>query len=350
MKWQPVRLKSQSRILRHRRLSRAAIRSSIRRRRSVHKRLLLSPISTFILLCCGVILCGLTTKATANTIVSAVIEAPPLTTAATIMSPNHGTSTQNSTIQVRGTCPSDSYVTLRLNGVFNGVAWCDNHTYTIQASLYRGENEMAVQAYNVTDRAGPHTPAIRVTYDEPVISATPASIAAGRPRGGLTLGASPILLTSNFTFRSFSVAEDFSWQLDLEGGRPPYTVHVSWGDGSSAELYFKTDPVFTLNHHYANPGYFVVHVTSTDTVGQQKIMQLAALLKNANGDAPYLTALKTKKAVGPSTTAAIAGVNIATKRWLAVAWPTYIVVLLMATSFWLGELQEYRQALRTVGR
>lgn len=343
---------------------RAAIKHEIRQRRPVHKRVLMHPTSLFALLCVGVFLCGLTSKVIADTI-SSVIEAPPLHSAATITAPTHGAVTQTQSVAVSGTCPVDSYVNLSLNGSFSGVSWCNsNSTYSIQASLYPNSNIVSVQAYNLTDLPGPTSKGVTVTYQPPADAPSSSSVNNSASDSSSTVSASapttnapdqapPIVLTSNFNFKSFPVQQDFSWQLDLEGGTPPYKVHIVWGDGQTSDIVFKTDPVFTISHHYDKPGYYPVKVSSADTKGQTKLMQLAALIKRADGVAPFLST--TSDGQQPSQGASgllrdTHSMDASVKHWLVIMWPSYGIVVLMVVSFWLGESREYKNLLGVRGR
>lgn len=314
------------------------------------------PLSMFTMLCTGVLLYGLTAGVLADTTVSSVVEAPPLKIAATITAPADKTTTVSPSVQVTGTCPTNSYVNLLDNGAFSGTAWCSpNSDYTIPASLYPSNNTLSVQAYNVTNLPGPKTSGITLTYDPPVVagstSAGASSASTGQPTNTNTKSAStlaqndqsgstpPIVLTSTFKFTTFTAKQQFSWSLDLEGGVPPYKVHVDWGDGSNSDLVFKTDPVFTLYHLYAKAGYFPINIHSTDSKNQVKVLQLAALIKAPDGTLPFISTPKsgTNGSLAVTPTAKSPAIEL-----LPFAWPSYAVLILMTASFWLGEIREYR--------
>ena len=322
--------------------------STAKRRRQgypIHKRLLLHPLTLFGLLCVGVLITGWTYRALADTVISSVVEASPLLTGAMITSPTDGSVFQTSPIDVSGICPDNSYVELYLNGVFDGVAWCsDSNTFTVETSLFSGVNTLLAQDFNATDQQGPATPSIGVTYSPPTVQTTPASsdtttltttTPAATSANQIVL---PLLLASDFHFQTFSKTKVFTWPLDLEGGTPPYTVHVAWGDGTSSILHFDTDPVFNLTHTYKSAGYFAVVATATDSKNQQKVFQMAALVTNAKGTLPGVAstpALPKQQLFSNISTV------ISTQKWLFLAWPAYIVVFLMALSFWLGERRQY---------
>lgn len=327
----------------------------IRLRRPLHKRLAMHPLSMFTLLCTGVLLYGLTTNSFASQTIKGVVEAPPLLAPATINTPTDGTTVTTLPITVTGTCPDDSYVNLNVNGAFGGTALCDvNNTYSITASLYPGSNTLTVQDYNITDLPGPHTDPIAVIYNAPVTtsggtgSSSTSNGATGTSSGTTSVPATPaksvppLLLTSSFNFKTFTAGTEYSWQLDLEGGVPPYAVHSDWGDGSSSDLTNKTGAAFTVTHRYAKAGYFPVVITATDTNHQTKVMQLAALIKDANGNEPFLTTPTSKTPPAASSTPKHTEGGSLFRSALPYLWPAYAILVLMVVSFWLGEVREYQ--------
>lgn len=347
------------------------VRKQYRAAYPVHKRLLLHPLSMFLFLCVGVFMGGWTYQVVAATIISSTVEAPPLKTQATISAPQTALHTTSPTVTVSGECPATSYVSLTVNGSYSGTAMCaSNNAYDITSSLYPGSNNLKVQDYNITDAPGPATDPIQVTYDAPALPVTAPNTVSTSTTGSSTskttpsatstndsgaassdssspatdTGIAPILLTSNFQFHTFTSQQAFDWTMDLEGGAPPYVVSVDWGDGTSSTLRFPQDPVFHIHHDYTTPGYYPVIVKSVDSVGESHVMQLAALITNTEGQASFLGPTG-----GTDTGASSAGAssNVTARqtikaniKWLFLAWPTYLILILMTMSFWLGERRE----------
>jgi hypothetical protein len=316
----------------------------------LHKKLLLHPLSIFTILCCGVFMAGWTYQVLASTLISSTIEAPELQDAATLDSPPDGTVFTKASVTVSGSCPADSYVNLSVNGAFSGVAWCSSSgAYSVATSLYAGTNTLKVQDFNITDEPGPVTPSIQVIYTPPVVAPTtstvgstsaPTAVSSASPTVANPVGSAPLLLTSDFQFHTFTAAQTFTWQLDLEGGTPPYDVSIDWGDDSSSKLRFPGDPIFSVQHRYTAAGYYPVVVKSTDSIGQVRTTQLAALITNTNGQAAFLN--PTNNAIsGTTDKTPITNRFPTTSRWLLLAWPFYLVVGLMLFSFWLGERREF---------
>ncbi len=288
---------------------------------------------------------GWTLHTMAATTITARIQAPALHSAATITSPSANTAVSTPITQVSGSCPSQSYVTLTVNDAFNGAALCTNNTYTVTTSLYAGTDTLAVQAYNQTDQKGPTANTTHVTY-------TPSSSSHDGTTAAVATVTQPLLLTSDFQFHTFTADKVFSWDLDLEGGTPPYNVTIDWGDGATSHMTFPVDPVFTIQHSFKTSGYYAVVVHSVDTTGQKHIMQLAALITDKHGKAPFLTGTNSSSNTGGGSLANVPSSNhvailgSSNARWLLVAWPFYLVVLLMGISFWLGERQELLQLVK----
>jgi len=333
---------------------RRVVKARIRAKRPMHRKILLHPTSLFILLCVGVFMAGATYYALAATEISSVIEAPPLQAPALITNPPANSSVTVSPITVSGTCPTNSYVTLQLNGSFDGVAWCTAaNTFQITTSLYSGENDLLAQDYNSTDLAGPASPGIKVYYRPPhsaaaaASPAAPASLPPSTPSANETTAGTPetiqpMVLISDFKFKTFIADKSFSWTVNLQGGTPPYVVNVDWGDHTHSQLVYKTDPPINLQHVYKTPGYYAVTVNSTDAHGQTKVMQVTALINNTDGSSPFL-AVATKKHPPHAT---LFGTLKTTHHWLFVAGPAYLIVALMTLSFWLGEQRQVLRQLR----
>jgi hypothetical protein len=334
---------------------------SIHARRAPHKKLLLHPTFVLGLLCIGVFMVSWTYKVVADT-VSSVIEAPALTSSATITSPSYGETLNSSQVEVSGSCPINSYVKLQLNGNFVGVAWCsDDNSYNITTTLYSGTNVLVAQDYNSTNLAGPTSNPVTVYYQPPAALKTPSQTNKANPQQKTTTTVSgnqttqtspgssssqapvvqssqskqPILVSSSFEFKTFSVNNQFSWQTDISGGAPPYKVMINWGDGSTSSEYLKTDPLITIKHQYKEPGYYSVVLSVEDSTGSKQTLQLAALINNAKGQSPFITTPTTSSGAGLGNSS-----NTHNRDWLILAWPGYITVSLMALSFWLGEKRE----------
>ncbi|HEY4963350.1 MAG TPA: hypothetical protein VIH90_01505 [Candidatus Saccharimonadales bacterium] len=322
----------------------------------IHKRFILHPMTIMVVLIVGVLMIGITFRTMAQTI-SATVEAPSLTTGAAILSPTDGATLSAQTITVTGNCPDNSYVKLSVNNTFSGVAWCaSDNTWLIQTSLSVGQNTLLAQDYNVTDVPGPVTSAVNVSYTEPIASVLPPApqpqVTRNDSQTAISIGSAvantgdtglPVVLSSDFHYQAFDSSSDFSWTFDLSGGTPPYILTVDWGDGTNSTIDVPTDPVIVLHHKYANPGYYPLLIKTSDAKGSLKTLQLAALIKpvGASGLVNFNTinTLHDTKLSHQSSFSSFMG---RVKSWLWLAWPTYLIVLLMVISYWLGEKTEYQ--------
>ncbi len=154
-------------------LPRHQARQLIRADRSWHQRILLHPLSMFALLVVGVLMVGLTMRAAADDYsVQATVSAPPLAAGALISIPSNNQIFSNHPIDVSGSCPNDSYIKLSRNGMFSGVAICNNGSFKITTDLFAGQNDLQAQDYTITDEPGPSTAVVRVTYQPPASAGT----------------------------------------------------------------------------------------------------------------------------------------------------------------------------------
>lgn len=320
----------------------AAIKRRIRRRQPLHKRLVLHPLSIMIILCAGIFIAGWTFKTVADYYsLTATVAAPPLTQGAVITSPVNNSVVSTTPITVSGTCPYQSYIKLYRNSTFSGVAWClADDTFSITTSLFVGQNNLQAQDYNVTNQPGPSTPSVTVTYAPPSVSVVPQSSNSPKTTSPPATNTKqpPLFIASDFHYQTFTVGSKYSWSLQIEGGKAPYTVFVDWGDGQSSSLYFASNPTFNIDHTYSKPGYYVITVTVTDSTGATSVLQLAALVKGKAGTSVF-TPVTTSK-TPPSSTNFWSLFSFLPKS-LYILWPSFLAVLLMLVSFWLGERQEY---------
>ncbi len=333
-------------------VTKAHLKKQLRAGRPKHLQVALHPLSILLLLAAGVCIICWTGQVIADDFsVTAIVPAKPLIKQATIRSLANGAVITQVPITVSGFCPTDSYVKLYANNTFSGVALCAaDGTYSIETGLFPGLSRLLVQAYNITDEPGPAGQAITVQYNPKEAQAT--STPGSRPTTGNLATNAPgasslqLLLTSDFHYQTFVTGDTFSWPMDLEGGTPPYTVYITWGDGQSSTIVFKTDPVFQITHHFSKPGYYPVVVRSVDAAGQVQIIQLSALIRTA-GSSGILPVSGAQSDSAPANH--VGGISTAllhAKRWLWLVWPSFIILLLMVASFWLGERKEYGLMLR----
>ncbi len=373
-----VRIKKTHKIITKRVIRRnpkkVALKRKIRKSRPVHKRVLLHPITVLLILCISVFVIDWTYRTVAdNYSITATIQAPLITQGADITSVVDGQTLTSSPVTVVGNCPTGSYVKLSDNSLFSGVDVCRvDNTFHIQTSLFTGSNVLNAQDYNITDQPGPSTSNVTITYTPPAPPPpTPMPTPTSTPQNDQTVygnnssnsstdTSNPLILSSDFQYNTTTTGTLFTWQMDIQGGTPPYVVTVDWGDGTTSTYTFTEDPVFTITHQYAKVGYYPIKVTSKDATGQKRLIQLATIVrkKGAKSIIPPAASGSSNSNNGNSSSSTSGGngsgkgsthplssitqFELSSKNWLWIAWPSLIVVTLMVISFWLGERQEKR--------
>jgi hypothetical protein len=236
---------------------------------------------------------------------------PPPKVGATISVPGNGASFTTSPITVSGICPNGLLVQVYDDNVMVGSTMCDNGTFTMQISLFEGQNDLTATDYDDLGQAGPSTNLTTVNYSNTNFSAF----------GTL------ITLTSNYGRRAANPGSMLSWPLLVSGGNGPYAFSIDWGDGTPSELKSQAlAGTVDISHVYNKSGIYHVVVRVTDVHGITAFLQLIAV---ANGNVTT-TASASQNNSGKNTT------TITHVLWL----PAVIIFLLMIPVYWLGRRSE----------
>lgn len=231
---------------------------------------------------------------------------PPPTTSATITTPSNGSSFSNSPITVSGLCTTGLLVQVYNNGVLVGAIDCKSGSFSLQVSLFTGQNDLSTTQFDDLDQAGPDGNTVTVTYNNAEATAFGALIT----------------LTSNYGRRAADPGSSLTWPLLLSGGTGPYAFSTDWGDGSKADL--KSVALageVDVSHVYSQSGIYHVTVKVTDVNGVSAFIQLVAI---ANGK-PTTT--------GSASGSSKGGTNVVTH----VLWlPAVICLVLLGPAYWLG--------------
>jgi PKD domain-containing protein len=250
------------------------------------------------------------------------VQTPPPKTAATIGTPGNGQSFTKMPITIGGLCTTGLLVKIFSNNVFIGSAECLNGSYTLQADLFDGRNDLIARIFDALDQPGPDSGVVTVTYNNAQFSGS---------------GVSQLTLSSVYALRGANPGEQLNWPISINGGTAPYALSVDWGDGKGATLYSEQfSGLVTVSHTYASAGTYTVIVKASDKIGQTAFLQLVG---QANG---AVTQSSTKSSSGATV--------IATTK---VLWaPAAICIPLIFLSFWLGrryELSALRRHLERPG-
>jgi hypothetical protein len=388
-----------------------------------------------VLLCAGVLIAGTAIRGFAVSYnVTATVQAPLPTSAATITSPAASQHLTTNVATVVGACPAQSYVKLSRNGNLSGVSQCTSNSYQIQTSLSSGTNQLAAQVYSLTDSPGPAGSPVTVYYDEIIPDIVPvappasmpttltvtnvektgykqgrtsrsstnptvsgyappfsnmtvtfhsdpqtcvtqadatgwwtctldATLPAGQHRVDVVAVTSdgqrlvfpsfqitvdgelpnllkpasagdPLLLRADYHYEVHLGRQAVDLALGITGGMQPYAIATDWGDGTTTKLTRTDTSPFTVSHTYDTPSgpnkNYTVLVHASDAQGGTSLMQLSVVVK---GDGLTLLA-------GGTT---IGNFLDDVQHWLWIIMPAYIVVVLMAIGYYLGEREEYRQ-------
>ena len=140
----------------------------------------------------------------------------------------------------------------------------------------------------------------------------------------------PIVINATYRYQARRVDEIWNWDVSVSGGVLPYKVTIDWGDGTTSNRDRDDTSYFTISHAYKHAGTYYPTIRVVDANGQSNrvaVMQLLAIVKPTDG-APM-----------SSSTTPAGGIG----HYLWLIWPTYIAILLMVLSFWLGELEVVRK-------
>lgn len=136
--------------------------------------------------------------------------------------------------------------------------------------------------------------------------------------------------------------------MSIGGGKPPYHIYIDWEDSTHSELSFPVDSTFQIHHTYKKSGSYAIVVRSVDSTGNNRTLQLLALITDKYGNLPFANNLSDNgnppdsKPNGTTSQQHYGWFEAIKSRakWLLLAWPSYVIVTLMAASFWLGERRE----------
>jgi len=235
---------------------------------------------------------------------------PAPTTSATISTPANGASFSTSPVTVSGLCTTGLLVQVYDNGALVGAINCTSGSFSLQVSLFTGQNDLTTTQFDDLGQPGPQGNTVTVSYNN-------ASFAAF---GAL------VTLTSNYGRRAANPGQTLTWPLLLSGGTGPYAFSINWGDGTKPDL--KSQALageVDISHVYSQAGIYHVTVTVSDANGVSAFLQLVAI---ANGTPANVTGGSSSSKGGTTTVTKV------------VVWPSAVSIILLAPTFWLGRRSE----------
>jgi hypothetical protein len=226
---------------------------------------------------------------------------------ATISTPTSGATFTSVPITVNGSCPPDVLVKIFDNNVFVGSTFCSGGSYSLQISLFSGQNDLVARVYDALDQAGPDSNLVAVIFSDTQF---------------IQFGTRPTL-SSIYAQRGAPPGQEITWPIILNGGVGPYAISVDWGDGTQSDLFTQAGPgTFTIKHTYKTPGIYRVIVKATDKNGSTAFLQLVGQATGA-----------TQNTNGKNGNNSIVKIQVL---W----WPAIAMFPLIILSFFVGRRQE----------
>lgn len=243
--------------------------------------------------------------------------------------------TTNAPLLIQGACEQGSLVKVFKNEVLAGAALCQQGSYQIKIDLFIGNNSLIARAYNTNDMTSPDSATVSVQLQLPGsnLQGSDQLNTQGAPAG-------QFYVTSEAFHRGAAAGEAISWPLTLFGGRPPYAVSVSWGDGKT-ELFSRGDANrFDISHTYAEPagakGGYTIIVNATDQSGATSYLQLVAVVGGPGHQ-------------GVGIASSISG-GYGHSGAIKLAMQVFGGAVLLVAGFWIGEKREARLLRAVAGR
>jgi hypothetical protein len=276
-------------------------------------------IFLYLVIVSSLVTCGLTPAvASAVTLtqsdgfgISGTITSPPPTSAATITTPTNGQIFTSLPISISGICVSGLLIKIFDNNIFSGSVDCANNSYSINADLFIGTNNLVAQDYDSLNQSGPASNTVTVSY---VNNAETAS--------------SLITITSNYAKIGANPGSTLTWPIDISGGNPPYAISVNWGDGKQPTLISQTTSGgLNLTHIYSIAGVYDVTINATDSSGGVAFLQLVGV-----GDGPA-----SQSAAASSKTTIVKTVGLSNG---LLALIIGLLIIVPISTFWLGDMHQ----------
>ncbi len=245
----------------------------------------------------------------------AVRTQPPPSVGATISTPGNGASYSTSPITVAGICPTGLLVEVYDNGVMVGAVNCANGSFSVQVSLFTGQNALQADDYDDLGQGGPLSNIVTVSYNN----------------SHFTTFGQLVTLTSDYGRRAADTGTDLTWPLLLSGGNGPYAFSINWGDNTPNQLKsVALSGTINIDHIYKSAGIYRVTVQVTDVNGVSAFLQVVAV---SNGN---VTSSSNSTNGGSSNKGNTTSIP-------KVVWePAAASTILLIPAYWLGRKSEIR--------
>jgi hypothetical protein len=243
------------------------------------------------------------------------VPSKPPTTGAVITSPTNGQHFTTTPITVSGTCPDGLLIEIFKNDIFGGSTFCDGGKFSLQIDLLYGQNVLTAQVYDALNQSGPVSAPVTVFYD--------STLGQGSGLANLDFGSAQLLLNSDAVYRGVFPNEPMTFNLTILGGQAPYAVNIDWGDSTNSLVPRGSSGTFSTPHTYKKGGVYYISVKATDNEGRVAFLTVVAIV---NGQ--------------PDPAAATTGSKPASPSILFELWPLYLTLIVLVSSFYMGERHE----------
>lgn len=244
--------------------------------------------------------------------IQGTIPSNPPTRAATITVPSNGASFTQVPITVSGLCPTGLLIKVFSNNIFVGSAVCANGSYSVQISLFSGQNNLISRDYDALDQVGPDSNQVIVTFNDIQF---------------LQFG-THLQINSNYAEYGAPPGTELDWPIQLFGGTGPFALSVDWGDGSPQTLMsIANDGTVMLKHIYKTAGIYTVVIKAVDKNGQTAFLQVVG-----QGTGAIQNNIKSNS-----------GNNVIIEKGGILIWPAIAMAPLIIAGFWVGRRYEIRE-------
>lgn len=236
--------------------------------------------------------------------------------------------------------PTDGLQLVSYEPTFTGIAPPDSlilitiHTNPYYCHTYANGQGYWSCRFNQIIPPGLHTVAVTAQTPSDQMISLPSfhtQVTAAPPKSQLQ--STRFSVSTNYAYQVYELNKPVSLNLHVNGGIPPYAFTVTWGNGNISTYVRQTNADFNITHTYthlqASFGSMPVKIAAVDTKGDFSSLQVDVALRNPE----YVASSLNKPYSGQSILSKI-------RPWLTVLWPGYLIILLMVSSFWLGERQE----------
>lgn len=207
--------------------------------------------------------------------VTAKVSAPIPTIPAVITQPTNNTAVDSPIIAVKGTCDyvgEATIVSIYDNGEFAGSTLCTSEgLFSIEITLSPGSHQLIARTNNITNDFGPDSAPVTVIYTPKTseISGTIGMTPGGTDEQNISSSTRKQLrIKSKEAYLLFGPSKSAIWQGSIEGGSPPYSMRVDWGDGRvDLQENINEDQSIFFKHQYKDMKSYDVIIRVEDKDG-----------------------------------------------------------------------------------